>query len=248
MSNIGELLTFPFNTAEGRKNFLIGCLASMASFFIPILPSILVYGYIARIIRKISAGEAPSMPDWDNLNDMFMDGLRLYGVKLLIGLPLLVILFGGIGFYAIGMIVIGIQDDPNLFGIFLPILLLIFGATMCISFPLGIATAIIGYPASIHAVVRQNFSAGFKFSEWWPILRINIGGFLLAILLTYAISFLYSIGVQILTFTIILICILPLLMPVFVFYMMLAPEVLAAQAYRDGQLKLAAASGATGQE
>jgi hypothetical protein len=39
-------------------------------------------------------------------------------------------------------------------------------------------------------------------------------------------------------FTIILICLLPLVMPAIMFYMLLIPELLVAQAYRDGLLKL----------
>ncbi|MDX9990447.1 MAG: DUF4013 domain-containing protein [Anaerolineales bacterium] len=239
MSNIGELLTFPFETVEARKNFLLGCLLTLAGLFVPVLPHLVVYGYIARMVRKIAEGESPSMPAWDNLNDLFIDGLRLWGVKLVISLPLIVTLLAGMGSYTIGIIFIIIQDDPNLTGVFLPILLLIFGATLCIAFPLGIASVIIAYPAAIHAVARQNFSAGFKFREWGSILRVNFGGFLLATLLTYAISLIYSIVLQILMWTVILICLLPLLVPLVGFYMMLMPEVLAAQAYREGQLKLA---------
>ncbi|MBU4001843.1 MAG: DUF4013 domain-containing protein, partial [Proteobacteria bacterium] len=74
MSNLGEILTFPFNSAESRKNFLLGCLVMLATFFIPLLPSIIAYGYIAKIIRKVAEGEAPSMPAWDDLNEMFIDG------------------------------------------------------------------------------------------------------------------------------------------------------------------------------
>jgi len=239
MSNIGEMLTFPFANAESRKNFLLGCLVLLAAFFIPLLPSIIAYGYIAKIVRKVAEGEAPSMPAWDDLNEMLVDGLRLYGVKFIISLPVMVIMIAGLGTYWAGMMVVAFQDDSNLINILLPILLLVFGATMCIVFPLGIISAIVSYPASIHAVVKRRFSAGFEFRAWWPILRINLGGFFVAILMTFAISFLYSIGMQILMLTIILICLLPLLMPVVMFYMILVPELLAAQAYREGLLKLA---------
>lgn len=241
MSNLGELLTFPFTSAESRKNFLLGCLVMLATFFIPLLPSIIAYGYIAKVIRKVAEGEAPSMPAWDDLNEMFVDGLRLYGVKLVISLPAILIMFTGLGIYWVGMMVMIIQDDTNTMNTLFPILLLILGATMCLVLPLGIVSSIISYPAAIHAVIKRRFTAGFEFRAWWPILRINLGGFFVVILMTFAISFLYSIGMQILIFTIILICLLPLLMPVVMFYMILVPELLAAQAYREGQLKLAAA-------
>jgi hypothetical protein len=240
MSNIGEMLTFPFASAESRKNFLLGCLVMLAAFFIPLLPSIIAYGYIAKIVRKVAEGEAPSMPAWDDLNEMLVDGLRLYGVKFIISLPVIVIMVAGMGIYSVGIMIMAFQDDPNLMNTLFPILLLVFGATMCLVFPLGIVSSVIAYPASIHAVVKRRFSAGFEFGAWWPILRINLGGFFLVILMTFVISFLYNIGVQILMFTLILICLLPLLVPVVMFYMVLVPELLAAQAYREGLLKLAA--------
>ena len=181
------------------------------------------------------------MPAWNDLNEMFIDGLRLYGVKLVISLPAILIMFTGLGIYWVGMMVMILQDDTNTMNTLFPILLLILGATMCLVLPLGIVSSIISYPAAIHAVIKRRFTAGFEFRAWWPILRINLGGFFVVILMTFAISFLYSIGMQILIFTIILICLLPLLMPVVMFYMILVPELLAAQAYREGQLKLAAA-------
>jgi hypothetical protein len=238
MSNIAELITFPFATAESRKNFLLGCLAMFAAFFIPLIPTIIVYGYIAKIVRKVADGEAPSMPAWDDFNEMLIDGLRLYGVKLIISLPLLLIVFAGMGTYFVGSMIVVFQDDPNLMNTLFPIIFLVFGVTMCIALPLGIISTLIAYPAAIHAVMKRRFAAGFEIREWWPILRVNFGGFLLAILITYAVSFLCSMGIQILMFTIILICLLPLVMPAIMFYMLLIPELLVAQAYRDGLLKL----------
>lgn len=238
MSNIGELLTFPFNEAESRKNFLIGCLVMLVSFFIPILPLIFAYGYIARIVRKVVDGETPSMPAWDGIDEILTDGLRLYGVKFIISIPLILVILMGMMAYWVALMTVIIQDDPNTMTVLFPIIFLFLGLMMCIALPLGIATSILAYPASIHAVINRKFAAGFQFSEWWSILRINFGGFLLAILITFAIQFLYSIGVQILVFTIILLCLLPLLLPIVMFYMMLIPELLAAQAYREGLLKL----------
>jgi len=240
MSNLGELLTFPFTTAEARKNFLFGCLAMFIGFFIPLLPYIIVYGYVAKIVRKVAEGESPSMPAWDDFNEMFTDGLRLYGVKLVFSLPVILIMFAGLGTYIAGTMVMVFQEDPDIINILLPILLLVLGATMCVTVILGMAISFMAYPASIHAVVKRNFAAGFRFREWWPILRVNVGGFLFAILVAFAISFLYSIGVQILMFTIILLCLLPVLMAFIMFYIILVPELLAAQAYRDGLLKLSA--------
>jgi hypothetical protein len=48
-----------------------------------------------------------------------------------------------------------------------------------------------------------------------------------------------NILIQLLYITIILACLLPFLMPILLFYMLLVIEPMAAQAYREGQAKLA---------
>jgi hypothetical protein len=45
-----------------------------------------------KIMRQVAAGQQPSMPDWDDWETLFKDGLKLLGVRLIYILPLLLVL------------------------------------------------------------------------------------------------------------------------------------------------------------
>jgi hypothetical protein len=234
--DIGHYLTYPFKDQEATKSFLVGSLLMLAGFIIPLLPFFVIYGYLSQIMEKTLNGEKASMPAWDNWEKLFKDGLRLYGVRLVFTIPIMILFFGLMILYFGGLFFVLAQDQPStplLTGVILAFLCLI-----CLLFPVGLLTSLLAYPAGTHAVARQSFSAGFSFGEWWPVLRKNMGGFFLTIGLVYVISFLTNILLQLLYITIILACLLPFLMPALMFYMLLVTEPMAAQAYREGRAKL----------
>ncbi len=234
--NIEQILFFPVRESESRKNFLIGTLIYFAGFIIPILPMILVMGYIARIMRQVFNGEEPRMPAWDDWESMLRDGAYIYGVRIIYTLPLLILiapLFIG------GMFLPLLADssnDPNGFVIFFPFLL--FGMLMLIIFPLSLALGIIVPAAEAHTISKTEFAAGFRVREWWSIFRANLGGFVIAYLIALIASFGLSLVVQIAMMTIILICILPLIFPAITLYSTLVMYAAFAQAYRDGKNKI----------
>lgn len=234
--NIEQVLFFPVRGSESRKNFLIGILIYFAGFIIPILPMILVTGYIARIMRQVFNGEEPHMPAWDDWESMLRDGAYIYGVRIIYMLPLFILfapLFIG------GMFLPFLMDssnDPNGFIIFLPFLL--FGMMMLIIFPLSLALGIIVPAAEAHTISKTEFAAGFRVREWWPIFRANLGGFIIAYLIALIASIGLSLVVQVAMMTIILICILPLILPAITLYSTLVMYAAFAQAYSDGKSKI----------
>lgn len=234
--DLSHTLSYPFKGREAQKNFLIGSLLILAGFIIPLLPFFILYGYLSQIMEKTLAGEKASMPAWENWEKLFKDGLRLYGVRMVFSIPILILAFGLMLLYFGGFFLIAVQDQPST-GL-IAALILAFLGLICLLFPLGLVTSVLSYPASVHAVARQKFLAGFSFGEWWPILRKNLGGFLLTIGVTYAISFVTGILFQVLYITLILACLLPFIIPAATFYMLLVIEPMAAQAYREGLEKL----------
>ena len=106
--------------------------------------------------------------------------------------------------------------------------------------PFSLIISVLSYLAGAHAVAKQEFSAGYRIGEWWPIFRKNIGGFVLAMGVAYVIAIAFTLVMQILYITLILACLLPFLMPAYVFYMILVTEPMIAQAYREGRDKFTA--------
>ena len=76
---LGDALSFPANSDDWLPTLIIGGVLTLLSPLI--LPSLVVYGYLARVMRRGAAGEtrSPSFTDWGSL---FGDGVMLFVVTL----------------------------------------------------------------------------------------------------------------------------------------------------------------------
>lgn len=238
--NLNDLVVFPLEDSEARKHFLVGCLIYLAGFFIPILPWLITSGYSAFIIRQVLNGEKPHLVPWDNWEGLLKDGARLFGIGLVYSLPLLILLITlFLMFFAFPLFSISIQEgnDQGL-GVLSVIFVLLSTGLSILIFPLSIAIGLIVPVAEIHAIAKDDFTAGFRVSEWWPIFRTNWGGFVVALAIGYAIFMVMSFAMQILFFTIILICIFPFFMAAISMYYGVVQFAMFAQAYKEGNDKL----------
>lgn len=242
MNNIQDTLLFPVRDAEARKQFLIACGIMLAAFIIPILPTLVVMGYSAKIMRDvIEERKSPSMPAWQgsNLSDLFMDGLRLYGAQMVLMLPLFLLMgcgmisiFGGsIGFAAIA------EDGSEAFGT-LGMMFFVLGIAIMMLFSiLSLPYGIIVSAALPHVATKRSFQAVFEFREWFAIFRKALGQFILGYAIIMLASFIFVIIMQIAMMTIILTCIVPFIMIPYMAYQLIVMNTVFAQAYvigRDG--------------
>ncbi len=240
--DLGRLLYFPVENSEARKNFLIGSLVIFASFIIPILPYLLAIGYVMRIMRQVIEGETPRMIAWDDWEGMLKDGLKLFGVRFVYSLPLLLVFLPVMLVFLVAPFLAATLENENIF--FLTFL--VFPVFMVCLFPLSLAFALILPAPEAHVAATREFSAGFRIGEWWPIFRKNIAGFLVAFLVIYGVSMVFSIAFQIIFMTVILACLMPFILPAYSFYLLLVQHTLFAQAYREGRERLAAAPHSNG--
>ena len=238
--DLNQIFTFPFKDAESRKYFLIGCAVALAGFIIPVIPYLLLFGYAARIAKQIFNGEAPRMIAWDDWEGMLKDGARMFGVRMVYSLPLLILVIPlalmGMGLPII-MANVNSADAEAIIVIFSMIML----AVMCLIIPISLPLAAIIPAAEMHAVDKNEFAAGFRFGEWWAIFRANLGGFVAAFAIYYVASLILTIALQIIIATLILSCLLPILVPAMTTYLMLIMYATIAQAYKVGKDKLAQA-------
>ncbi|MFN8398986.1 MAG: DUF4013 domain-containing protein [Anaerolineales bacterium] len=238
--NLKEIFYFPFKDEEARKYLLIGTLVALAGFIIPILPYFVMTGYAVQIVRQIFRNESPRMVAWDNWNDLFKDGIKVFGVRLISVLPILVLVMPIMIMSVLLPIFTGNSSNPGsdpLFAIFIGV----FGLSMCIIIPFSIAVALIIPAAEMHVADTDDFSSAFRFREWWAVFRANLSGFLAAFAIYYLAGMAVGILVQILMVTVVLACLLPIVLPAITFYIYLIMYTTIAQAYRDGKAKLAQA-------
>jgi len=234
--DLNHLLTFPLKETESRKQFLIGMLIYLAAFIIPIIPMLFATGYMMRIMRQVLKGERPRMIAWDEWGEMFTDGARLFGVRLVFMLPIFLLLCPLIGFnVALPFIMEHASQNADWIAIIFPLL---FGGFFLILMPLSLVISVILPAAEVHVTDKGEFAAAFHVREWWAIFCANWGGFLLALAIAYGISFVLTIVVQFAMLTLVLICVLPFILPGIWMYMSLVMYAAFAQAYKGGQERL----------
>jgi hypothetical protein len=235
--DLKEIFMFPFKDEEARKHLLIGCLVALVAFIIPILPMLVLFGYAVAIAKQVLNNESPHMIPWDDWGGLAKDGIKMLGIRMIFTLPLILLLMPFILVMTFAPILMSASDSSNMEG-FLPIFMLLILGGFCFIIPLSIPIALITPVAEMYAIEKDDFAAGFRFREWWPIFRANISGFIAALAITYIASFAFTIVIQILGITIILACLTFILLPLMTVYLTLVMYVTIAQAYRDGKIKL----------
>lgn len=238
--NLNNLFLFPIQDQEARRHFLTGCLIYLASFFIPILPWLVLLGYNAILIRQVLNGEKPHLVRWENWEALLKDGVKLLGIRLIYSSPLLALmlpLFLLSFAFPLFPILSQNSDGQSIGAVYLIFALIIMGISLLIM-PMSLAVGLIVPAAEIHMIANDDFRAGLRFKEWWSIFRKNWGGFVVALAIVYALMMVMSFAMQIMFVTIILICLLPIFMPVISMYSAAVQYVAFAQAYKIGKDKL----------
>lgn len=246
-SSLKKIFTYPFEDENWKKKLAIAGGLVLASFIIPILPLLALSGYMMKIIKQIVEGDGqPSLPEWDDWGALILNGLKLTAQAIVFALPLFLIMFIAYGTMFLPIILTELaaeSGDTGGEGLLVLISMLgmgggyfMFGLVMLLSIVLGFfQSVIIG-----HVSVTEQFSAAFRFHEWWRILRSNFSEFLLAFVFVMGISMLFSFIYQFFALTIVLICLLPFLLAAASAYMTTIIAPLYGQVYRASIEKMEA--------
>ena len=239
------LLTYPFKAPDWKNKFLTGSLVMLAGYIIPIVPGIFLYGYLVKIMRRIIVeGGEPFLPEWDDWDKLFKDGLMLGGVGFIYTLPMLLLLLMGYGLFFMAIFIPLILAEASNEPPSDILALTSVGGSLggIVFFGLGMILALITFaflPVAIgHVLATDEFAAAFRLAELWAIFRANLAGFLVAYALLLGFGIVLSVFLQLLFLTIIFCCIYPIALAPLTVYIMIIWSVLFAQAYRDGVQKL----------
>jgi hypothetical protein len=240
MNNWQETLLFPVRDEQARKQFLIACFFALAGFLVPIIPTLFLLGYGARIMRQVlDEHKTPSMPDWQesDWSAMLLDGLRLFGLQMLLMLPILILMGGGLLFITIGSVGLSASSDEQMRSVApVSVILLFLGMGMFMLFSLlSFPYAILISAALPHAVASNSFAAGLNVREWFPIFRKGLGNFVIGYALVMVMSIIFMFLIQFAMITIVLICLVPFIMIPYSAYLSLVMNTVFAQAYSTGR-------------
>jgi hypothetical protein len=240
LDGVQAILSYPFKAPGWQSKFLIGAALSFANYILPIVPSILMAGYFAKIMRATIVDSAePALPEWDDWGNLFSRGFKLTCATIIYLLPAILLIVGGYLIMYVPLIMASFSPNSSyditnsmagisLVGVMVGALMLVLGLILYI--PLALMLP----PALTHLVAKDSFVAAFRIREWWAILRANIWGFFTAaavILGVYTILFML---VYMLYFTIILCILFPIGLSIIIMYLSVVSAPLLGEAYRKG--------------
>jgi hypothetical protein len=240
---------FPFRGEKWGLKVLIGSALTFGSFIIPVIPALPVFGYFGLIMKGIIVKEAdPEMPAWNDWGGLFLDGLKLFGAMIIYLLPALILSIGGYALFLLLDFSMAFsasalaQTSSSTFP--LAMIASIFGmviglAVMMLGIALAVVTIIILPPALGNMLAKGKFEAAFHFGEWWPVLKANLGGFVVAVMLAMGLFYLMYVLAIVLYATIILCFLLPFAFAAILFISGATGFSVYAVAYRDGVRKIA---------
>lgn len=251
-AGLKALFRYPVQGKEWGRKMLYLALFFLGGFIIPVVPWLFSCGYFAAILRQTAEGDpAGDLPEWQDWNHLLMDGLRMFGAGLILALPVVLIFTFGFSFY-FGTFFAGIGASESgrdgIMALMMSIGMPVLFCTMALGMLLSIGLHLVSGPALTHMAVKGSFGALFQVSEWWQVLRANLGGYLIAIFLIYAIYYGTQLLSSVIFSTFFLIFTIPLLLFAFVPYITVITAVLFGQAYREGADTLTAAAQPAGED
>jgi hypothetical protein len=240
-TSLKALFRFPFRGTDWQNRLLAGTLLVLAGFVVPIVPGIFVLGYVLRVMRQAIEGRELAMPAWDEWGRMGLDGLRAAAISLVYLLPGLLVFFGGMGIYFGSVFILplamAVAGEGSGVEALFPLLLLGSMAIMFLSTALGWLLLLLGsvlLPAAIaHFVRHDEIAAAFRLRQWWPVLRGNAWGYLVAWVIVAGLVGILYVGVMIAYFSIFLCCLIPLLLAPAALYLQLVGAGVFGETYRE---------------
>jgi hypothetical protein len=247
LEGIKKAVFFPFSGKNWGVKVVIGSVLGLANYIIPIVPGIAICGYYARIMKQIILqNKDPELPEWDDWGGLFLDGIKVFGAILLYMLPaLLLVIFGYalffVPYFTTMMTAVNSNtSNPDFTPIFGSMLAMFAGIPiMMLGIMLAFGTSMFIPPALGNMIAKGEFKAAFRMKEWWPVLRVNLSGFLLSLALVLGLFYMMYFGVVIMYMTVILCFLLPFLLVFIGFIAGASGMGLFSVAYRDGLQKLA---------
>jgi hypothetical protein len=237
-----SLFSYPLRKAGWEKKMLILTGFYLGGLVIPVFPWLFAYGYTAEIIRRAVQGDDPELPDWNNWNDLLMDGLRLAGILLIYTIPLFLIFGFGFASY-FGTIFLSVLGATSRSEAWIPLSFFpAFSALMCSLICGTIFAVFLGIlmPAAItHVVVKRSFTSFFHFGGWWQILRANLGGYIIFFVLLGGILFIWQIIYSLIAWTFILLPVALFLPILAIPYVSTITAVIFGRIYREAQETIA---------
>jgi hypothetical protein len=181
--DIGSSFTYMFEDESWIKKILIGGIVSL----VPIV-NFAAMGYVVEVIRNVRDGRPTPLPEWDQFGQMWMSGLWLFVIFLVYSIPIIILAcISGIATGVMASALEGASADA-------------VGGTMgivstCLSCLMGLWGLVIGVLTPgivIRYAETGQFNSAFKFGEVVGILKVNVGSYLIVLILLWVAIYIIS--------------------------------------------------------
>ena len=178
--DIGASFGYMFQDEDWIKKIIIGGIVGI----IPIV-NFAAIGYMIQIIRNVRAGQPLPLPEWDEFGQYFMDGLWIFLIILVWSIPALVVAcLQGIGGAAVA--------NNNQMSETYSIISACFG---CLIALWSLVVAIFAPAIMIRFAEVGDFMAGFRFGDLFNFISLNVGSYVIVLVLMWVASLIASLGV-----------------------------------------------------
>ncbi len=243
--SVSSLLKYPFKTPGWTNRLLVGTVLLWVGMFVPLVPTVFVFGYMVRVARQVIRGEPLALPEWNDWSRLGLDGLRAAVIGLAYLAPSLIVLVGGWTLYMgvwFGSIFsieqTGTSPSEAFFA--LPFLAM---AILFLSMFVGFLLQVLGLvplPAALMRFAAQDrLGAAFHPGKLWAVIRADKWGYLGAWVVMLGIGVLAYTFLMLLYFTVILCAALPILGAPISLYVLLVGAAAFGQVYRESAAQAA---------
>lgn len=184
--NYSRSFTFMFDD----EKWLSKSLFSVVIMLVPIL-NLAWLGYCLDVIRNSCKG-VPELPEWDNIGDKFIDGLKYIIARWIYALPVVIIIVFPLLFVALP--VIFSQDNERLAGFLWVIFAFVVIAVISIVMIYSLVLSFISPAIAINYTRNDSFGSFFQIKKIFMTIRKDLTTYSLAWLLGFAAIILASIA------------------------------------------------------
>lgn len=187
--DIGKSFTFLFEDENWITKVAIGGLLVLFSWLLVPVP--LLIGYALQVTKNVAEGQPKPLPEWNNLGDMFMQGLMAL-VGSLIWFSPIILLACCMAMFTIATGAAAGADDSGAASGLMGMVVLCF---QCVIFIIALALSFFIYAPLTRFALNQQLNVFWDFRGTWEFINANIGNYVIAWLLVLVANFIAGFGV-----------------------------------------------------
>jgi len=179
--DIGKAFSYVFEDGDWIVKILVG------GFFVLLSPLLIgipfLAGYMVETVQNVMRDDPHPLPEWSRLGDKFVKGLILTVAGIIYMLPVILLAC----LQTVVSLAVGERAGEGMLSFVL--------CVECLSLLWGLLVAAVFPAALIRYAQSEEFSAAFRFNEIFGLITVNIGDYIIAILVSWLASIIGGFGV-----------------------------------------------------